>query len=105
MALVCLSLSLWVALLMVLKSKLFGILYIQRDQKDEGFAAFASIEREAAIVFAEMHADLRFRSTLQKRLTVPPRLVTVGILLIHRFFFFSFFVFFLMISILGRWVS
>ena len=69
-------------------------MYIQRDQKDEGFAAFASIEREAAIVFAEMHADLRFRSTLQKRLTVPPRLVTVGILLIHRFFFFFFFFFF-----------
>ena len=84
---------------------MFGILYIQRDLKDEGFAAFASTEREVAMVFAEVRVDLRFRSSLQKRLTVPLRLVTVGILLIHRFFFFSFFVFFLMISILGRWVS
>ena len=75
--------------------RLFGILYIQRDQKDEGFAAFASTEREAATVFAEVRADLRFRSPLQKRLTVPPRLVTVGILLFHRFFFFSFFRFLL----------
>ena len=39
--------------------RLFGILYIQRDQKDEGFAAFASSEREAATVFAEVRADLR----------------------------------------------
>ena len=61
---------------------------IQRDQKDEGFAALASSEREAATVFAEVRADLRFRSPLQKRLTIPPCLVTVGILLIHRFFRF-----------------
>lgn len=86
------------------KVRLFGILSIQRDQKDEGFAAFASSEREAATVFAEVRANLRVRSPLQKRLTIPPRLVTVGILLVHRFFFF-FFVFFLMISILGRSVS
>lgn len=88
------------------KVRLFGILSIQRDQKDEGFAAFASSEREAATVFAEVRADLRVRSPLQKRLTIPPRLVTVGILLVHRFFFFFFFfVFFLMILILGRSVS
>ena len=70
--------------------RLFGILYIQRDQKDEGFDAFASSEREAATVFAEVRANLRFRSPLQKRLMVPPHLVTVGILLIHCFFFFFF---------------
>ena len=46
------------------------------------------------MVFVEVRVDLGFRSPLQKQLTVPPRLVIVGILLIHHFFF-SFFHFLL----------
>ncbi|EXC47100.1 hypothetical protein L484_000228 [Morus notabilis] len=58
---------------------LIMVLLLQRNPKVESLVAASTSEGKAPQVSSEMHADLRVRSALPKRLAVPSRLVTVGI--------------------------